>query len=64
MEEEIVLSCTKCGKLFHLSHAEGKILNESISDIIWEVADFARHFKFWQCLQLREIDQTERPSLI
>jgi len=48
MEEEIVLSCTRCGKLFHISKIEGKPLNGSISDIIWEVADFARNFKCWQ----------------
>jgi hypothetical protein len=53
MEEEIVLSCTKCGKLFHLSHGEDKALRESISGIIWEVDDFARHFKCWHCLQVK-----------
>lgn len=53
MEEEIVLSCTKCGKLFHLSHGEDKALKESILCIIWEVDDFAKHFKCWKCLQLK-----------
>jgi len=64
MEDEIVLSCTKCGKLFHISHPVDKSLIQSISDMIWEVADFARHFKCWQCLKLREIERIESRSFV
>jgi hypothetical protein len=63
MEEEIVLSCTRCGRLFYISKAEGKSLSGLVSDVIWEVADFARNFKCWQCLQVMEFEQIEGSSI-
>ncbi len=63
MEEEIVLYCTRCGKLFNVSQVENKNLRQSICDSIWEVTDFAKHFKCWHCLQIRELDPYERSAL-
>jgi DNA-directed RNA polymerase subunit RPC12/RpoP len=57
MEEEIVFSCIQCGRLFNVSGIKDKALFNFILDLVWDVEDFARHFKCWRCLQSVGVSQ-------